>query len=568
MEHNYYAILNVSQTASTQEIQRAYKRLSRYFHPDKVGQSKSEAEENFVIIKQAHDVLMDPVYRLAYDQGGHIAIRLIKRSIDEKHSHQAKSNQRSSEMLDLYEEIQRSTKDQAILLVKQVVQDHDRITKQIKAINWKISSESAYAFHRNSLSRDSQSIEVTTVHPVNDKLDCSMTHSFQLHRTASTNHSSRISLDYRPIRNTQCAADFSISPGQVPNLSFRTSRRLANSTFVMVALGGSTKSKDPWVGSLISSRTLLLDRKRGNAENNDTTRVQATWRMGMKTDGTLQIIMATLRNLGMPQWKIRLALGSSPLKLGYKLNDTVSASWAWNISSSSFKIAIDEHLLADWNMKYSLKYNGPSALWSIVARIYNEDWNLKFPILISRFNESPVSLMMTLIIGHFVESLLDDMMTPVKSSVQSVSDGSPSGPYVFLRKNINIIGRIASRKRRLEDKERGLVVLQAQWRQANQNVADILQYWVSESCLEIDAATTRWWEDELSSDQPQKKSNPWWKFWRYRDQMIQESPSPSDSLYIRYKFQGSVYECTFSLRETIILPTSRATNLGASDRIQ
>ncbi|OEU15211.1 hypothetical protein FRACYDRAFT_187138, partial [Fragilariopsis cylindrus CCMP1102] len=70
---NLYSILNLSQDASSDEVKRAYKTLSSSFHPDKVRlrpppPSSSPSSQN--ITQKAHDVLIDPVFRLTYDQYG------------------------------------------------------------------------------------------------------------------------------------------------------------------------------------------------------------------------------------------------------------------------------------------------------------------------------------------------------------------------------------------------------------------------------------------------------------------------------------------------------------------
>ena len=65
---DYYSILGVSKTATQEEIQRAYRKLARKYHPDinKTG----DAEEKFKQINEAYEVLGDPEKRVTYDQLG------------------------------------------------------------------------------------------------------------------------------------------------------------------------------------------------------------------------------------------------------------------------------------------------------------------------------------------------------------------------------------------------------------------------------------------------------------------------------------------------------------------
>ena len=74
-----YSVLNVERSATTLEIQKAYKSLSRSFHPDKrrLATEKENAEAIFVRIKQAHDILSDRVLRFAYDHGGMVVVELV-----------------------------------------------------------------------------------------------------------------------------------------------------------------------------------------------------------------------------------------------------------------------------------------------------------------------------------------------------------------------------------------------------------------------------------------------------------------------------------------------------------
>jgi curved DNA-binding protein len=68
MARDYYEVLGVSRSASPEEIQRAYRKLARTYHPD-VNRDPG-AEERFKEISEAYSVLSDPETRRRYDRFG------------------------------------------------------------------------------------------------------------------------------------------------------------------------------------------------------------------------------------------------------------------------------------------------------------------------------------------------------------------------------------------------------------------------------------------------------------------------------------------------------------------
>jgi curved DNA-binding protein len=65
---DYYETLGVDRKASADEIQKAYRKLARKFHPD-INETK-EAEDRFKEINEANEVLSDPEKRKRYDALG------------------------------------------------------------------------------------------------------------------------------------------------------------------------------------------------------------------------------------------------------------------------------------------------------------------------------------------------------------------------------------------------------------------------------------------------------------------------------------------------------------------
>lgn len=63
MKKNYYDILGVNKTASQDEIKKAYRNLSKKYHPDRNGGDDSKFKE----INEAYDTLSDDTKRRQYD---------------------------------------------------------------------------------------------------------------------------------------------------------------------------------------------------------------------------------------------------------------------------------------------------------------------------------------------------------------------------------------------------------------------------------------------------------------------------------------------------------------------
>ena len=68
-KRDLYEVLGVSKDASDTDIKRAYRKLSKQYHPDI--NKEAGAEEKFKEIAEAYEILSDSQKRAAYDQYGH-----------------------------------------------------------------------------------------------------------------------------------------------------------------------------------------------------------------------------------------------------------------------------------------------------------------------------------------------------------------------------------------------------------------------------------------------------------------------------------------------------------------
>ncbi|MFO0414988.1 MAG: molecular chaperone DnaJ [Bacteroidota bacterium] len=73
MKRDYYEILGVTKSSSSDEIKKAYRKVAMQYHPDKNPGNK-EAEEKFKEAAEAYEVLSDADKRSQYDRFGHAGV--------------------------------------------------------------------------------------------------------------------------------------------------------------------------------------------------------------------------------------------------------------------------------------------------------------------------------------------------------------------------------------------------------------------------------------------------------------------------------------------------------------
>jgi len=66
---DFYEVLGVGRDASAEDLQRAYRKLARTYHPDV--NKEPGGEDRFKEVSEAYDVLSDPELRRRYDAFGH-----------------------------------------------------------------------------------------------------------------------------------------------------------------------------------------------------------------------------------------------------------------------------------------------------------------------------------------------------------------------------------------------------------------------------------------------------------------------------------------------------------------
>ena len=69
-ETKYYDLLELTPSATTADVKKAYRKLAMKWHPDRNVNNKEEAETKFKEISKAYEVLSDDKKRQLYDQFG------------------------------------------------------------------------------------------------------------------------------------------------------------------------------------------------------------------------------------------------------------------------------------------------------------------------------------------------------------------------------------------------------------------------------------------------------------------------------------------------------------------
>ncbi|KAF2840165.1 heat shock protein DnaJ, partial [Patellaria atrata CBS 101060] len=66
-KHNYYADLDISPNADTDEIKKQFRKLALKYHPDRNPGRETECVPRFQAIQAAHEILTDNEVRAKYD---------------------------------------------------------------------------------------------------------------------------------------------------------------------------------------------------------------------------------------------------------------------------------------------------------------------------------------------------------------------------------------------------------------------------------------------------------------------------------------------------------------------
>ena len=634
-EIDLYAVLNVEKSAGHEEIQRSYKQLSKTFHPDRrLPGDKEDAEDFFVLIKKAHDVLSDPVLRLAYDHGGLVAVDIIKRS-QVKASQDMEDPDVSGDENDIangdnfYANLQNAkTKREAMKFIRELVETYqiERSIMQKSPIGVSAEMKHVYDNKKGLQGGLGGSLRVSAQRQLAKSVGLSVTGQTvvqERQRRLFAGRTTSVGLSYQPDNQSFCHVEYSMNQTnkEATQISFQTNRRFANGSDYSVGMGGGFNPNSTWMYSLTTKRIILLGSLRSmfndgspplytssdtQKEEEDTTKLVMTWSGGATLGGQLQAINTTLRNLTFPQWKVRLSLLDSPffkITLDDQEEDTWHGSFSWDWGWWRVKVTKEDSWDTNWTLRYGIKYDTKGLqtgrVWTIILQLENsDDWILRVPIAIVQKTNWlwPVSSMVMLLLGQRLREELLELWSEMTSKASQTAAVS----WARARRNASltsanhrndsqftkVMSSVAEKKRQYELKEGGLVIIRANWTSSDSHLASgtsrreedvttLLQYWVTDSRLELPAQQNLWWGSTSAHpvEQPtasgQRHTWAWncMSFFHHSNSSVQ-SDDDAGTLYIRYQFEDSIYEIIFQGDELLLLPNSRATVIGEAGRVE
>ena len=70
---DYYKVLGISRGASLRQVKKAFRKMSKKYHPDRNSHRPKFAQKKILELNQAYEVLKDEKLRKIYDQGKFIS---------------------------------------------------------------------------------------------------------------------------------------------------------------------------------------------------------------------------------------------------------------------------------------------------------------------------------------------------------------------------------------------------------------------------------------------------------------------------------------------------------------
>lgn len=601
---NPYAVLNISPNASTEEIQKSYKSLSRSFHPDKQppgGDNRDLAQTYFIQFKSSYDILMDPILRLGYDTFGMRGVQFLLKS--------AETYKAVEEILTLMdpndaESKRRQFKKRAMDVLSEGMQYHDFLQKthyQQPSLSADVTlkcNSTHSSFLGEGLEPMGMEVEEMRMNlSVSKSPDAKTSLTFGGHSGLVQGQGSagiQLSLNYEPAQRTTVNVDCNVGPTHdATKVSLGTSHVLSSQTYVAANLSTSASKDVPWGLSLTSHRSMMENKLTG------------TWIVGVampKLQMQYGLLSFTSHYPNRPKYtaKFNIGMDYTPVKLmiehtfDEEKQHVGKLSWGWGPRGLDLKAVTVRSLSKYCKIMLGLHHVSYRDLtW--MFQLQRGTVRFTVPVLVTTVMSPAYALKstyMTLLLATLDASLGDLVQNGIEGITSHTRDDGVRKALLreealFEREKIkrdalhqlSLMEKPANAKRIVEEQRHGLVILKAIYFVEEGDSIDIttaLMFWVMNGQLHLPSTT----KSSMLGFYDVRREMPiedveigymaaCWRLWnRLWFGEPKEVPPSSEilkpRLTVRYRHEGNLYEITILDDEALSLPSPRAMKLGDS----
>lgn len=536
LEDNYYAILNVRKDASKEEINAAFRQLSRLYHPDRHTdpKRKKKAELLFDKAKKAHEVLCDPHRRAIYDTMGIKGLETDGWEVV----------QRTKTPKEIREEYERLAQEREERRLNQRTNPKGSMSVGIDATEL----FSPYDPYHYDSEYSLPNIELSSL-SISQSVDCPLTtaDTATLMGNLATQNGTgggSVGLNLRRILDDKSWAEVEASAGDGGLGSLRYFRNLGSRMHLQMS---GMLQMTP-VGLRPGLHFSLMRQLDKNLHGT------ISWKGGAQSSMATTVVYESERNHASASVQLGLPTSYVSLSLVHKIPDhdlRLKASAKHGTLISSFSYGIEKQVTANSGLDFSVSVSWPGGV-SLKVRLARASQNYIFQVMLADF-VSPSAIFYG---------------TVVPLAVYNVARVLVVNPYIKRQKDLELKRKQEGQGERMarvkkeaqmavdlmlesvaktvkdEEARKGLIIVRAIYGKFVSeefeegkclDVTIPVQYQVKDSKLQLVADGT-------------KSSLP-----GFYDPCIGEEKS----LYIKYRFRNSLHEVTVGDKERVLMPKQR-----------
>ena len=581
-----YAVLNVPRNADATELRKAYTSASRALHPDKQKITDyDKAEDAFLTLKNAYDILSDPIMRAAYDDFGMEGVNFLRN----------KASQSSRDLMEYFSSPDISVNYENRSEFRDAIKcsmDYDRFQQESSRCpsSGKIQVSCTADPFLNRRSNNPLEMENTLIHfnvgaPASAAIGGKTSMNFggySMVRNGIGDSAAQVHVEHEIVPGTDVGV--SVDTGNFTKVEVNTSRKMTGGTFVSAVANLGFGGHSPSV-TFASQRMLFHDKVFGN--------------FSVSSDQKINITTTYLENK-LPLYRMSFAMhsGDTSLELSSDHNFDEGHSGKLGIgfalSGIHLKTSVTRALSRFSTFGLGIKIHTKEGL-SWIFKLQRGSFSFVLPITLCASIDpwlacitTTSSILIDEMVRQFIaranKRVLLKGIPPTQSFSETYDQNSIEFQKLLSDAEIQtaLMSKQAQSKQRIEEHKNGLVILKATYQVVGGDALDVttqLQFWVVNSKLKlppVSKSSMLGFYDvagKLKLDKEKKKSNIGKSLMDILRQIflgertlsndIDEVPTPT--LTIRFKFNGSVYEVTKGDFDEIVLPHPSALKLGKSE---